>query len=180
MNHAADEELLRSMVAASIDAVFLGIESPSAEALRNANKKQNVGVDLVAAVDTIARAGLDVMWGFIVGFDHDDLSALEAQREFIAASAIPLAMIGMLTALPGTQLARRLASEGRLRERTNGDTFARPNFEPKMGEVALLRGYAKLLSAVYSTEGYYARCAKAVDRIGVEGPRGPVLARDGG
>lgn len=63
------------------------------------------------------------MGGFIVGFDQDDASVFTAQRELIARSPIPLAMVGLLTALPGTALWRRLAGEGRLRAGASGDTI---------------------------------------------------------
>jgi hypothetical protein len=75
-------------------------------------------------------------------------------------------MVGVLTALPGTALWRRLEREGRLRGDSRGDQFERPNFTPAMGELALLRGYADLLGALYSPEGYFRRSAMLVDRIG--------------
>lgn len=166
VNLAADARLLRMMLEAGFDSVFLGIETPSPEALRGAQKKQNVGVDLREAVDTITRAGLDVMGGFIVGFDSDGPEAFAAQRDFLDAAPLPLAMIGILTALPGTQLWRRLEREGRLRDTSDGDAFARPNFETAMGDVALLEGYAELMRDVYSPGRYYARCTAVVERIG--------------
>ncbi len=127
--------------------------------------KQNV-VDLHEAVDTITRAGLDVMGGFIVGFDADGPEAFAAQREFIGSSPVPLAMVGLLTALPGTQLWRRLESEGRLRDTSNGDAFTRPNFETSMGEEPLLAGYKELMRDLYSAQGYYARCHRVIERVG--------------
>ena len=166
VNLAADAKLLRLMVEAGFDSVFLGIETPSPEALRETQKKQNLGVDLREAVATITRSGIDVMAGFIVGFDSDGPEAFAAQREFIASSPIPLAMVGLLTALPGTQLWRRLEREGRLRDTSDGDQFARPNFEPSMGDRPLLEGYAQLMREVYSPDEYYARCARVVDLVG--------------
>ncbi len=166
VNLAADAALLRMMVEAGFDSVFLGIETPSVEALRETKKKQNV-VDLHEAVDRITRAGLDVMGGFIVGFDADGPEAFAAQREFIGSSPIPLAMVGLLTALPGTQLWRRLeGAEGRLRDTSNGDAFTRPNFETSMGEEPLLAGYKELMRDLYSAQGYYARCHRVIERVG--------------
>ena len=165
VNLAADAALLRMMVEAGFDSVFLGIETPSAESLRETKKAQNL-VDLHQAVDTITRAGLDVMGGFIVGFDTDGPEAFDAQREFISTSPIPLAMVGLLTALPGTQLWRRLEREGRLRDTSDGDAFARPNFETSMGEEPLLSGYRELMRDLYSAQGYYARCQRVIERVG--------------
>ncbi len=166
VNLAADAELLRMMVDASFCSVFVGIETPSVAALAGAGKKQNVGVDLRAAVETITRAGIDVMGGFIVGFDTDTVETFEAQRAFLEDLPVPVAMVGILMALPGTALWKRLTREGRLERRCNGDQFTRPNFVPTMGEVEVLRGYAALMRELYSNEGYYRRAAAMVDTLG--------------
>ncbi len=163
---ATDPVLLRDMVEAGFSSVFVGIETPSTKALAETGKLQNLRIDLSEAIDRITRAGLEVMGGFIVGFDSDDESVFALQREFLARQPIPLAMIGILTALPGTALWRRLAREGRLRDRSDGDPFARPNFVPGMDEPALVRGYAKLLKWLYSPRAYYARCQANLDRMG--------------
>ena len=156
---AGEPELLRAMVEAGFTAVFVGIESPSAASLREAGKRQNLRMDAAEAVRTLTRAGLEVFAGFIVGFDHDDPSIFEQQAEFIAALPIPRAMVGMLLALPGTALWRRLEREGRLGSRASGDQFDRPNFAPAMGEAALVAGYRRLLAELYSEESYFRRCA---------------------
>jgi len=118
---AGEPELLRAMVEAGFTAVFVGIESPSAASLREAGKRQNLRMDAAEAVRTLTRAGLEVFAGFIVGFDHDDPSIFERQAEFIGALPIPRAMVGMLLALPGTALWRRLEREGRLGSSASGD-----------------------------------------------------------
>ena len=169
VNLARDTKLIEGMVAAGFFSVFLGIETPESETLTNANKKQNANVDLEQAVTDLTAAGLEVLAGFIVGFDEDGPSAFEAQRHFIQNSAIPLAMVGMLSALPGTQLWRRLEQEGRLRETSDGDQFDRPNFEPAMDEEVLLRGYAGLMRDLYTPQAFYQRVQKYVDNA----PRTP-------
>jgi radical SAM superfamily enzyme YgiQ (UPF0313 family) len=178
VNLAADATLLAMMHTAGFDSVFLGIESPSPESLLGTKKKQNVGIDLHEAVDAITRSGMDVMAGFIVGFDEDGPGVFEAQRRFIDASPIPLAMVGILTALPSTQLWRRLEGEGRLRHASDGDAFARPNFEPTMGDVELLEGYAGLMRDVYSPDRYYARCRAVIERVGAPAGSPPLAWRD--
>ncbi len=166
INLANDPQLLGDMVDAGFSSVFVGIETPSQKALELARKFQNLRVDLSEAIDRITRAGLEVMGGFIVGFDTDDEEVFALQREFLARQPIPLAMVGMLAALPGTALWRRLDSEGRLRERSNGDQFSRPNFVPVMEESALLRGYADLMKWLYSPKAYYGRCEAYLYRTG--------------
>lgn len=171
LNLARDRALVDAMVAAGFTSVFLGIETPSAEALAETQKTQNLRVDLVAAVEELTRAGLEVMGGFIVGFDSDQPSAFEAQRRFLADAPIPLAMVGLLTALPDTQLWRRLEGEGRLRHESGGDQMTRPNFVPVMDEEVLLAGYADLLRELYSVDGYLRRCRAALAML----PEPPVL-----
>lgn len=196
---AGEPALLAGMVDAGFSAVFLGIETPSEIALRGVGKTQNLRRSPADAVAILARAGLEVMAGFIVGFDSDDASALAAQRRFLAAAPIPLAMVGLLTALPGTALWKRLAREGRLRETSGGDQYVRPNFAPVMDERALLEGYAALLGELYSPEAYVERClahlalapipttrvragglrigARALWQLGIAGPRRAIFWR---
>jgi radical SAM superfamily enzyme YgiQ (UPF0313 family) len=159
---AGCKDLMAGMVAAGFDCVFVGIETPSREALRESHKGQNLNVDLNAAIETLIRSGLDVTAGFIMGFDADDGAALDRQREWVLRSPIPQAMIGILTALPGTQLERRLTREGRLLERASGETFGRANFKTKVPESTLLETYRATLQQIYSAEEYFARCLRAL------------------
>ena len=163
VNLASDPELLAAMARAGFTAAFLGIETPSSAALREAGKTQNLQADLGKAVATITAAGIEVMGGFIVGFDHDDPSVFELQREFISSMPIPLAMVGVLMALPNTALWRRLDREGRLCTGATGDQFSRPNFVPRMDEQQLLEGYAQLLTQLYSADSYLERCLRYID-----------------
>ena len=164
VNLADDDALIQAMVQAHFTSVFLGIETPSVEALKLTGKRQNAAVDLVQAVDHLTRSGLEVMGGFIVGFDSDDPTIFEAQRRFIASIPVPLAMVGLLMALPGTALWRRLEREGRIRETATGDQFGRPNFVPAMDERKLLEGYHTLLGEIYRPDSYYARCEAFLSR----------------
>ncbi|MCK5798067.1 MAG: B12-binding domain-containing radical SAM protein [Deltaproteobacteria bacterium] len=166
VNLAADERLMLQMIDAGFRSVFVGIETPSTEALTQAGKSQNLGIDLNEAIATLTRTGLEVMGGFIVGFDTDTAAIFEMQRAFIQRNPIPLAMVGLLIALPETALSRRLEGEGRLRGPTSGDQFGRPNFEPAMDERTLLVGYRKLMVDLYSPEAYYDRCEAYVRQAG--------------
>jgi radical SAM superfamily enzyme YgiQ (UPF0313 family) len=175
INLAADKALLQAMKDASFTGVFIGIETPQPETLKKAGKLQNVRVDLPAAIDTLTRAGLEVMGGFIVGFDGDGAAAFDAQRELLRDAPIPIAMVGLLTAFPGTPLWKRLEREGRLRRRTPGDAFDRPNFHTTMAEGELLESYSALLGELYSAEGYHRRSMALVERIGA--PERPAQLR---
>jgi radical SAM superfamily enzyme YgiQ (UPF0313 family) len=160
---AGCDDLIAGMIAAGFDCVFVGIETPSPAALRETHKMQNLKVDLNQAIDKLIRSGLDVMAGFIMGFDADDVAALERQREWVLRSPIPQAMMGILTALPGTQLERRLTREGRLIERASGETFGRANFKTTLPESTLLETYRAALAQIYRPEEYFARCLRALE-----------------
>ncbi len=155
---AGDDKLMRAMVDAGFSSVFVGLETPDPETLKATQKKQNLRMDPAEAVRTLTRAGLEVFAGFIVGFDGDDAAALERQRDFVASVPIPRAMVGVLTALPGTQLWRRLEREGRLRRFSNGDQFDRTNFETTMPEEQLVAGYRELMASLFDAECYFRRC----------------------
>jgi radical SAM superfamily enzyme YgiQ (UPF0313 family) len=160
---ATEDALVASMVDAGFSAVFVGLETPEPESLAKIGKRQNLRVEPGAAVEKLTRAGLEVFAGFIVGFDGDDAATIDRQRAFVSSLPIPRAMVGVLTALPGTQLWRRLAREGRLRTATTGDQFDRPNFETTLGDEALVSAYRDLLAALFTPEAYYARCARHLE-----------------
>jgi radical SAM superfamily enzyme YgiQ (UPF0313 family) len=162
---ATHPELVAAMVHAGFGQVFVGIETPSLESLAQAKKTQNLRMPQERAIDELTRAGLEVYAGFIVGFDTDGPDIFDRQLEFISGLPIARAMVNLLTALPGTQLWRRLDREGRLRRAASGDSFERPNFEPAMDERTLLAVYRRLLAALYSPDGYFRRCALHLDAV---------------
>jgi radical SAM superfamily enzyme YgiQ (UPF0313 family) len=159
MDLATHPELVTAMVDAGFGQVFVGIETPSSAALAGAGKTQNLRMPQERAVEQLTHAGLEVYAGFIVGFDSDGPDIFERQLAFISGLPIARAMVGLLTALPGTQLWRRLEQEGRLRRDPPGDSFERPNFVPALDERTLLAGYRRLLAALYAPRAYYERCA---------------------
>ena len=102
------------MAAANFFAVFVGIESPDPATLVAMKKKQNTRRNIAESIHKIYGAGMLVTAGFIVGFDSEKVSIADAMTEFVGEAAIPVCMVGLLYALPNTQLTRRLAREGRL------------------------------------------------------------------
>jgi radical SAM superfamily enzyme YgiQ (UPF0313 family) len=163
INLAADDRLIELMVQAGFSSVFIGIETPSQESLAETQKVQNLRLDLTAAVEKLTRKGLEIMAGFIIGFDADDVGIFERQRAFIQNSPIPLAMVGLLSALPGTQLWRRLESEGRLFADWSGENFGCTNFKTRMPAGVLLDSYGKLLADLYTPNAYFARCLRVLE-----------------
>ena len=158
VNLADDEELMRLMVDAGFNMVFVGIESPNEESLVECNKMTNTGRDLIESVKTIQRHGMQVQGGFIVGFDGDPPSIFRSQIEFIQRSGIVTAMVGMLMAPPGTSLYKRLEVEDRLQRGGSGNnTDGSTNIVPKMGLEKLTAGYKQVVSTIYSPRYYYER-----------------------
>ncbi len=158
INLSDDEELMRLMVRAGFDTVFIGIESPNEESLVECMKVQNKNRDLIACVKKIQSFGLEVQAGFIVGFDKDPVSIFDQLIGFIQESGIVTAMVGLLNAPPGTKLYQRLKKEGRLLSAATGDnTDCTINFIPTMSHDALIKGYQNILSTIYSPKHYYAR-----------------------
>lgn len=157
-NLADDRELMKLMSAANFHRVFLGIETPNVDSLKECGKLQNASRDLGQAVKDIQQNGMQVMAGFIVGFDSDNENIFETQIDFIQQVGIVTAMVGVLTALPQTRLWHRLKAEGRLlNETTGGNTDGQINFKPKMGQQKLIEGYKRILATIYSRKSYYQR-----------------------
>jgi len=178
LNLAEDEDLLRMMRQANFTRVFLGIETPVSESLKETTKFQNLRKDLLESVRLIQSYGLEVMAGFIVGFDNDPPDVFERQIQFIRDAAIPLSMVGLLNALPNTQLWRRLKAEGRLlKESLGNNTILDLNFIPKMDTQQLIDGYRRILSTIYNPKEYFERASAFLAQLG-EAARAPVVFSD--
>ena len=158
INLADDDQLMTMMSKAGFDSVFIGIESPDENSLTECQKTHNMNRDLLRDVQKIHRSGLQVMGGFIVGFDSDTPSIFQRQIDFIQRSGIVTAMVGMLQAAPGTRLFERLAREQRISSFFSGDNVnGRTNIIPTMGLNHLIDGYRSIMKQIYSPSKYYRR-----------------------
>jgi radical SAM superfamily enzyme YgiQ (UPF0313 family) len=158
INLADDPELMDMMAKAGFDSVFIGIESPDDACLTECHKTQNKNRNLLQNVKIIHQAGLQVMGGFIVGFDSDTHSIFQRQIDFIQQSGIVTAMVGMLQAPPGTRLFDRLRRESRVVNTFSGDNVdGTTNIIPRMGIGRLLDGYQSIMKQIYSPKNYYQR-----------------------
>ena len=169
INMASDDALLKAMQEAGFNEVFIGIETPDAESLEETGKVQNLKTDMDTAVQHIQKYGIEVMAGFIVGFDHDKPDIFDRQIDFIQRNGIPKAMIGLLTALPGTRLYQRLREEGRLLGASIGNNthVLSTNFKTIMDGAHIKEGYKKILASIYDfrMKNYFARCNQLFDNI---------------
>jgi radical SAM superfamily enzyme YgiQ (UPF0313 family) len=173
VNLADDMELMELMTRAGFRSVFLGIETPVTASLEECKKVQNAHGNLADKVRTIQRSGLQVMGGFIVGFDNDPPNIFQLQFDFIQKTGIATAMVGLLSALPKTRLYQRLLGEGRLDNATSGNnTEAALNFRPKLDREFLTNGYKRLMQSLYEPSNYYRRVLVLLSEYR---PRGPKL-----
>jgi radical SAM superfamily enzyme YgiQ (UPF0313 family) len=167
VNLADHPALLRLMVEAGFRKVFLGIETPSVSGIEECGKTQNSERDLAASVRLLQAAGLEVMAGFIVGFDSDPTDIFTRQFEFIQRSGIVTAMVGLLTALPQTALHDRLAREGRLvSESAGNNTEAVINFVTRLDRDFIIRGYKDLMCRLYAPQNYARRVRALLRTLG--------------
>jgi radical SAM superfamily enzyme YgiQ (UPF0313 family) len=168
INIADDDALLALMREANFFTIFVGIESPDTDTLVSMQKKQNTRRSLADCVHKIYRAGMFVNAGFILGFDSEKGAVAEAMIACIEATSIPACMVGLLYALPTTQLTRRLEREGRLfpfsytiqlaTEEGAGDQCAGGlNFDTARPRRDVLFDYRTVLEHIYSPGAYYGR-----------------------
>ncbi|MGA2085810.1 MAG: radical SAM protein [Terracidiphilus sp.] len=170
LNLADDAELMQLMKDAGFTSVFLGIETPDESGLIASNKLQNTRRSLLDSVATIQSYGMQVMGGFILGFDTDGEDIFDRMVDFIQKSGIPIAMVGLLQAMPGTQLFRRLWKEGRIVDAGHGDnTCDKLNFLPNMDAAKLVEGYRSVLKRIYSSSAYYERVKLYLSRTQPKG-----------
>jgi radical SAM superfamily enzyme YgiQ (UPF0313 family) len=155
---AQDQELMDMMVQCNFGAVFLGIETPDEESLTLTQKYQNTRDSLSDAVHAIARSGLRVMAGFIIGFDGEKSGAGDRIVQFVEKTAIPTALFSMLQALPDTALWHRLKKEGRLRsESADIHQTTLMNYVPTRPLEEIAREYIDAFWRLYDPERFLDR-----------------------
>lgn len=167
INLAKEDELLELMRENDFRYVFVGIESPDEDVLAQAQKKQNQRVAVADAVRTLTAHGMIVNGGFILGFDSETEHTARRMIDLIQEAGISTAMVGMLTALPNTQLSRRLEREGRLFHPSGleiadtaqdiDNTTSGLNFTTLRPRVDIMRDHSEVLRTVYAPHNYFAR-----------------------
>ncbi len=169
INLAHDAELMQLMRDANFGWVFIGIESSDPQTLKDTRKTQNTHQDVLQSIRTIYGFGIDVLGGFIVGFDNDTLESFETQYRFIMESGIQAAMVGLLTALPRTPLYERLEREGRLRGDIDlaDNTKLSTNVIPKkISYDQMIDAYEKLYRRLLTDRGIADRIRNKLRHLG--------------
>lgn len=159
---ADDPELLELCRQAVLDMVFVGIETPAEESLHETRKGINTSRSIAERVATIQSYAIEVTSGFIIGFDNDPDDIDARMVDCIEHLGIPAAMVGLLQALPETDLHDRLEAEGRLRYISAGDNTHNfdINFETKRPRAEVIEGYKQVLRTIYSPDlkSFFKRC----------------------
>jgi radical SAM superfamily enzyme YgiQ (UPF0313 family) len=155
---AEEPELMSLMADANITKVFIGIESPNEESLRETRKLQNIrgDGDIAQRIHRIQSAGMEVSAGMILGFDADDTSVFDAQIRLITEGRIITAMVGMLYAVPGTPLHERLQQEGRL-DPADVSEYGTNVVPKQMSRAELREGYVRVMRALYAPDAFFER-----------------------
>ena len=157
---AEDEELMELMGRANFQNVFIGIETPNEDLLRETKKHQNVRPNagtLLERVHRVQQRGIDVWCGMIVGFDHDDPSIFDVMPTFLAETRISAALIGMLHAIPTTPLYDRLKKEGRLSDDEVSDKIGTNVIPLGMSPDELRDGFIQVMQRCYRADAYFQR-----------------------
>lgn len=167
---ADDTELMQLMVSSGFNRVFLGIETPDTSSLTIANKHQNTRSPLEESVEIITAQGLLIMAGFILGFDGEKAGAGQRIVEFVNRTSIPLAMVGILQALPNTALWDRLEKEHRLIQAdTEFDTGVQTNllnFQPTRPMPEIATEFIEAFDQLYDPIHYLQRIYRYALKLG--------------
>jgi radical SAM superfamily enzyme YgiQ (UPF0313 family) len=163
---ATNDELLDLLREARVYELFIGVETPCAATLSQVRKKHIIQIDLLEAVKKIQSKGIEVMGGFILGFDTDQEDIFDSMINFIQEAAIPQAMIGLLNAVPNTTFYRRMEQEGRICGECTGDNLAlQSNLVPIMTKEKLIKGFKHVLAEIYTPRNYFDRLFTLITRF---------------
>ena len=140
--------------------VFVGIETPDADALKAMRKEHNASLPMMEAINTLNSYGLEVTSGIILGLDTDTADSESRLKDFIDISQIPILTINLLQALPRTPLWDRLKRDGRLIADDSGlesnVRFLRPYDE-------VVATWRRCIAHAYDPERLFARFTHQVD-----------------
>ena len=169
VNLAAHPELIELMVKAGFWKVFLGIETTDEESLQEAGKLQNVATNLDDVCRLIGKAGLQIIAGCIIGFDAEKKGAGLRLVKFAERTKVPEMFVTLLQAAPGTDMWRRLESEGRLLDTSMNDSTgsqtASMNFRTLRPASEIIGEFVGLHQELYEPAAYMERCFAYFSRM---------------
>ena len=178
LDASKDDEILRLCAESGVSSVFIGLETINEDSLRETNKRQNIGLDMVTQIGRFLDHHIMVISGMIIGFDADGPGIFEQQRQFVQAAPIPIFSLGALIAPSGTPLYDRMAGQGRImpvqrHDHLSSATPWQTNIIPHlMSRDDLLDGVWTLAGQIYHPEAFGERMLHMLRRLGpYQGPR---------
>lgn len=111
---AKDTELLKAAQRAGIRNLLFGIETPSAEALKEQGKGFVKPEQIKIYVETVKSYGIEVVGDFLFGFDAHDYSIFKETMDFIKNINVDTAYPHLMIPFPGSETYKRLKDEGRI------------------------------------------------------------------
>jgi radical SAM superfamily enzyme YgiQ (UPF0313 family) len=172
LNLAEDDELIDLMVQAGFRMVFMGIETPDMDSLAVAHKEQNTRRSLIESCHKITEAGIQIMSGFILGFDGEKTGAGYRIQQFVEETGIPQAHLGLLQALPNTAMWQRLKREDRLYQEvdSSGPQKSLMNFEPTRPLQEVVMEFVEAFWQLYEPMAYLKRTFHHFSMMGTRRP----------
>lgn len=158
VNASRDTELLELIADAGMAMLFVGIETPNPETLKQIGKRQNLNKDLQLESQRIMSYGIALRGNTMVGFDEDDTSTFEQLFRFHQMGGFPISAVTILQAPHGTPLWRQMVEAGRVveagaaergRYRDDGGGYYFNTLPKKMSRVELMQGYSDLYERLY-------------------------------
>ncbi|MCP4204765.1 MAG: radical SAM protein [bacterium] len=174
---AKDMEMMEMLAEAGMTLVFIGVETPNVESLKETKKRQNVGIDLTERINVFVEHGISVVAGMIVGFDNDTKDIFQVQYDFAMQNAVPIFTLGALVAPAATPLFDRMEASGRLTE--DGSEVAGTPWDTNIVHMNLTKeemfhGLQWLCNSLYTPEAFTQRMIKMIETMGpLRGPFAP-------
>jgi len=109
MVNLQDEDFLHRAGQSGCRMVFVGLETLSADNLKDINKQFNKPDQVKETIARCHRHGIGVIGAFIVGLDHDDISVFEHIVDFAMDAQLDLVQIAIRIPIPGTDDSAALA-----------------------------------------------------------------------
>jgi radical SAM superfamily enzyme YgiQ (UPF0313 family) len=174
LNLAKQPEILELMRQAEFETIFVGIETPEVDALKQMRKDQNASLPILEAIGTLNSYGMEVTSGIILGLDTDSADTEARLKAFIDASQVPVLTINLLQALPKTPLWDRLHRAGRL---IKDDTGLESNVRFLQPYDEVLATWRRCVDHAYAPEQLFRRFAHQIENTYPNRLKGPVRGK---
>jgi radical SAM superfamily enzyme YgiQ (UPF0313 family) len=168
---AEDPELIQLCAEAGLTGMFVGIETPNDDSLRETRKFQNLRSRMSDSIHTFVRNGISVRGGMIVGFDADGPDMFQRMFDFAMSVPVPIFTLGALSAPAATPLFKRLDREGRVlgHDFELQSSQLETNIVPKqMTREELHEGIRWLAYQLYRPEAFLHRLKSFLSAFGTE------------